>query len=284
MAPQTPSSPIYERLPKPVEPPRSPNWKGFLTPIGAVLLVIVKFAAKIKFLILPILKFFPIILKTGGSMIVSIVLYAQIWGWMYALGFVLLIFVHEGGHLIAARMMGLKVGAPVFIPFMGAVIALKEAPRNAWIEAIVGIGGPIAGALGALFCHLVYLSTGEPLWAALAYSGYFLNLFNLIPISPLDGGRIATAISPWLWLPGLGVLGWMLFHRPFSFIMILILISAIPRVISLFRHRDEEAQRYFELSRDQRITMTVAYFGLVALLAFAMHSMMDILQGSGHWK
>jgi Zn-dependent protease len=279
-----PLPPASYNLPQPAEPPRSPNWKGFLTSIGAVLLVIAKFAAKLKFLILPVLKFFPIILKTGGSMILSIVLYAQIWGWKYALGFVLLIFVHEGGHLIAARMMGLNVGAPVFIPFMGAVIALKEAPRNAWIEAIVGIGGPIAGALGALFCHLVFLGTGEPLWAALAYSGYFLNLFNLIPISPLDGGRIATAVSPWLWLPGLGVLGWMIFHRPFSFILILILISAIPRVISLFRRRDEETQRYFELSREQRIMMTFAYFGLVALLALAMHNMMDVLSHSGHWR
>lgn len=271
-------------LPQPAEPPHKWRWKEFLAPVGVALALILKFGAKLKFLILPLLKFFPVILKTGGSMLLTIVLYAQLWGWMYALGFVLLIFVHEGGHLVAARQMGLNVGAPVFIPFMGAFIALKEAPRNAWIEAIVGIGGPIAGGIGALFCHLVYLSTGEPLWAALAYSGYFLNLFNLIPISPLDGGRIATAVSPWLWLPGLGALVWMLVHRLFSPVLIIILIAAVPRVISLFRHRDEEEQRYFELTRQQRITMTIAYFGLVVLLAFAMYEMMDILQNSGHWR
>lgn len=282
-----------EPFPSPTPPPApasldqqpvKPKWKEWLTPIGVGLLAILKFGAKLKFLILPMMKFLPVILKTGGSMILTIVLYSQLWGWKYALGFVLLIFVHEGGHLIAARQMGLNVGAPVFIPFMGAMIALKEAPKNAWIEAIVGIGGPVAGSVGAMFCHVLFLASGNPLWAALAYSGYFLNLFNLTPISPLDGGRIATAISPWLWLPGLGLLIWMLIHRPFSPVIIIILIAAIPRVISLFRHKDEEAQRYFELSRQQRLTMAASYFGLAGLLLLAMNRVMDLLQGSGHWS
>ena len=112
-----------------------------LAPLGVVGLLLLKFGAKLKFLILPILKFFPVILKTGGTMFASVWLYALAWGWWFALGFVLLIFVHECGHLLAAKRVGLKVGAPVFIPFMGAFIALKEAPRNAWIEAQVGIGG-----------------------------------------------------------------------------------------------------------------------------------------------
>src|SRR5436190_267033 len=109
-------------------------------------------------------------------------------------GFVLLIFVHECGHLLAAKRLGLKVGAPVFIPFMGALIALKEAPRNAWIEAQVGIGGPMLGTLGAGICEVIYLAGGNPLFRALAYSGFFLNLFNLMPVGFLDGGRIVTAL------------------------------------------------------------------------------------------
>jgi Zn-dependent protease len=110
-------------------------------------------------------------------------------------GFVVLIFVHECGHLIAAKRLGLRVGAPVFIPFMGAFIALKDAPRNAWIEAQVGIGGPLAGAAGSAVCYGIYQYTGNELFKGLAYSGFFLNLFNLAPIGFLDGGRIVTALS-----------------------------------------------------------------------------------------
>src|SRR2546427_4820978 len=126
----------------------------------------------------------------------NLCLYAQTWGWWYALGFVLLIFVHECGHLLAAKRIGLKVGAPVFIPFMGAFIALKEAPPNAWIEAQVGIGGPLLGAAGAAVCDGLYLATRKPLFRALAFSGLFLNLFYLAPIGVLDGGPIVPAVFP----------------------------------------------------------------------------------------
>lgn len=280
-----PPSSLYEL--RPAAPPAEPWWKKILAPLGIAGVLILKFAAKIKFLILPLIKFLPLILKTGGTMVLSMWVYAMMWGWKYAVGFVLLIFLHEGGHLIAARMVGLKVGAPVFIPFMGASIALKEAPANAWIEAFVGIGGPVAGAAASAACQFIYAGTGEPIWAALAYSGYFLNLFNLIPISPLDGGRVATAISPWLWLPGLGVFLWLMLSRPFgpfSFVFIVILISAIPRVISLFRHRDEASQRYFELTPQQRLTMAFTYFALIGLLALGMHEMTESLRASGHYR
>src|SRR5882724_8728381 len=166
---------------------------GPLAVLGALLL-------KFKLAIIPALKFIPLILKTGGTMFLSIWVYAMYWGWWFALGFVLLIFVHECGHLIAARRLGLKVGAPVFIPFMGALIALKEAPRNAWIEAQVGIGGPLLGAAGAAVCYGIYLATGNWMFRSLAYTGFFLNLFNLAPVGFLDGGRIVAALSPWLWL------------------------------------------------------------------------------------
>jgi len=281
--------PRYTNYPfqRDVTPAEPPWWKKMLAPLGVVGVMILKFFTKIKFLILPALKFLPVLLKTGGSMIFMIWVYATIWGWKFAVGFVLLIFVHESGHLIAARMMGLKVGAPVFIPFMGAFIALREAPRNAWIEAFVGIGGPVAGAAGAAACQFAYSYTGEPLWAALAYSGYFLNLFNLIPISPLDGGRIATAISPWLWILGLAALVWRMVTRPwspFSFIYVLILIAALPRLLSLFRPRDAESARYFEISREQRITMSVAYFVLIGLLGLGMYETTQALQAAGHWR
>ena len=123
---------------------------------------------KLKYFGLAALKFLPILLKTGGTMLLTIWVYATIWGWKFALGFVLLIFVHECGHLVAAKEFGLKVGAPVFIPFMGAFIALKEAPRDAWIEAVVGIGGPVLGTLGAFACHLAFRADGMLILRGLA--------------------------------------------------------------------------------------------------------------------
>jgi len=196
--------------------------------------------------------------------------YMQLWGWQFALGFVLLLLVHETGHLIVARKFGLKVGAPVFIPFMGAFIALKEAPRNAWMEACVGIGGPLLGSLGALVCNAMGEVFTAPIFIALAWFGYFLNLFNLTPVGMLDGGRIVTALSRWLWLPGFALLLWFGWKYP-NFIIWLIVLLSLPRIYSLFRKRTEQEQRYYEVTPSQRWIMSVLYFGLIALLLVGMH-------------
>jgi len=195
--------------------------------------------------------------------------YTMMWGWKFAVGFVVLLLVHECGHLIVAKKFGLKVGAPVFIPFMGAFIALKQAPRNAWMEACVGIGGPMLGSLGALVCNV----TGEvfdiPIFFALAWFGYFLNLFNLTPVGMLDGGRIVTALSRWLWLPGFALLVWFGWKYP-NFIVWLMVIASFPRVVSLFRKRTDEERRYYEVTATQRWIMSILYFGLIAVLIFGM--------------
>ena len=203
-------------------------------------------------------------------MLLMVWVYTQMWGWQFALGFVLLLLVHETGHLLVAKKFGLKVGAPVFIPFMGAFIALKEAPRNAWMEACVGIGGPMLGSFGALVCNLLGEWFAAPLFIALAWFGYFLNLFNLTPVGMLDGGRIVTALSRWLWLPGFALLLWFGWKYP-NFIIWLIVLLSLPRIYSLFRKRTEEEQRYFEVTPAQRWTMSILYFGLIAILLFGMH-------------
>src|SRR5437773_11289909 len=155
------------------EPPKTETaWsriKKALGPIAVVGVVIAKFFAKLKFVLLPLLKFLPILLKSGGTMLLMIWVYTKIWGWQFALGFVLLLLVHESGHLLVARKFGLKVGAPVFIPFMGAFIALKEAPRNAWIEACVGNGGRMLRRLGALVCNVLGEMFAAPIFIALAW-------------------------------------------------------------------------------------------------------------------
>ena len=267
-------SPPYQSAPPPFppatpesQPPRGGGGlKKALVPFGVLGALLFKFKA----LLIPVLKFFPVLLKTGGTMFITIWLYAMAFGWWFAVGFVLLIFVHECGHLLAAKRFGLKVGAPVFIPFMGAIIALKEAPRNAWIEANVAIGGPMLGTFGAACCYGIYAVTDNPLLRGLAYTGFFLNLFNLAPLGILDGGRIVTALSPWLWLVGLVIVG-VLMVTHFNFILLLILIFSLPRLFSLFRKRTAEEARYFEVTPGQRWTMATLYFGLAVFLVFAMH-------------
>lgn len=261
--------------PRQPQPPPDPEDKGTLKKVLGPLAILGLLLAKFKGLSIAVLKFFPLLLKTGGTMVLTIWLYAMSWGWWFALGFVLLIFVHECGHLLAARKVGLKVGAPVFIPFMGAFIALKEAPRNAWIEAQVGIGGPLLGTAGGVVCWGIYYLTKNPLFAALAYSAFFLNLFNLAPIGFLDGGRIVTALSPWLWVAGAGVLTVMLISSfrdmaHFNFLLLLILLLSLPRLFSLFRKKTDEERRYYEVTREQRWTMAGLYFWLIAFLVFAM--------------
>lgn len=244
--------------------------KKALGPVAVGAALVAKFLAKLKFLVLPLLKFLPILLKSGGTMLLMIWIYTRIWGWQFAVGFVLLLLVHECGHLLVAKKFGLKVGAPVFIPFMGAFIALKEAPRNAWMEACVGIGGPMLGSLGALVCNALGEVLDAPVFIALAWFGYFLNLFNLTPVGMLDGGRIVTALSRWLWLPGFAVLVWFGWKFP-NFVVWLMVLLSLPRIYSLFRKRSEEERRYYEVTPAQRWTMSILYFGLIAVLIFGMH-------------
>lgn len=266
---ESPASPSPPAPGPPTEPTAGQKFKKMLAPLGVAAALVLKFLAKLKLLLLPILKSLPVVLKTGGTMLLTIWVYARFWGIWFAVGFVLLIFVHECGHLLAARRLGLKVGAPVFIPFMGALIALKEAPRNAWIEAQVGIGGPMLGTLGAAFCEVIYLVTGERIFSALAYTGFFLNLFNLAPVGFLDGGRIVTALSPWLWLAGFAIIAALAVMHP-NFILLLILVFSAPRIFFLFRRKSDAERRYFEVTPTQRWTMAAMYFGLAALLALGM--------------
>jgi Zn-dependent protease len=216
-----------------------------------------------------ILKFGLPVLKTGGTMLLAIGAYALLWGWKFALGFVLLIFVHECGHVIVARQAGLKVTGKMFIPFLGAYVAVKDAPTSVWISACWAMGGPLLGALGAAACEALFRFTGNPLYRALAYTGFFLNLFNLMPVGFFDGGRVAPAISPWLWVVGLAVLLGMILMQP-NFFLIIILVVSLPRVWSLFRPKTEEEARYFEVTTEQRVTMAILYFGLLVLLVLGM--------------
>lgn len=242
----------------------TPAWKKRLVALGPIGLALLFVLGKLKF-VLPALKFLK--LGTVLTMFLAVWAYAMFWGWPFALGFVLLIFVHEMGHAVVLQRLGIHAGAPVFIPFVGAVIAMKGVPRNAWIEALVGIGGPILGGVGALACLFVAWLSGSLFWYSLASVGFLINLFNLIPISPLDGGRIVGVIGRGLWIAGYAI-GIVVFLATFSPILFLILLLGLLNARQTFRGPREG---YFDVEPEKRWTMGVAYFGLVVLLALGMH-------------
>ena len=132
-------------------------------------------------------KFFGIFISVGG--------YALIWGWRFAIGFVLLILVHELGHFFEARRQGLHATWPTFIPFFGAYVMIKDAPLNPWRNALVSLAGPAYGAVGAAACWAIGEAIDSDLFRALAYAGFLINLINLIPIGILDGGSIWRALQ-----------------------------------------------------------------------------------------
>lgn len=210
-----------------------------------------------------------VVLKTGLTMILSMWAYAMTWGWKYAAVFVLLLFIHEMGHVAALRRFGVKAGAPVFIPFVGAFVALKEMPRDVRVEAWTAIAGPLVGTAGAIACVAIAVATRSSFWLAAAYSGFFLNLFNLIPISPLDGGRTVAAISPKLWIFGFaGIL--FLFLKSWNPLLFMILIPAGRNVYNLWRKKGEIPAGYYEVERKTRVRIGLIYFGLLAFLPMAM--------------
>jgi Zn-dependent protease len=215
---------------------------------------------------------------TGGTMLLSVLAYSFIYGWRYAVGFVVLLFVHEMGHYIAAKQRGLDVGAPTFIPFVGAWIQLKDLPHNAETEAYVGLGGPLLGSIGALACYFIARQTESSLMLAISYAGFFLNLFNLIPLSPLDGGRITAVLSPRIWLLGVPVLIGVFFWRP-SPMLILIAILASPQVWKAIKYRSdsEEAQTYYAVSASARLEYSFYYIALLLFLAVMTHDVHDML-------
>lgn len=213
------------------------------------------------------------ILLSSGTMLLSLFVYAWMYGWWYAVGFIALLFIHEMGHFIAAKNRGLDVGLPTFIPFVGAWIELKDKPINVETEAHIAFAGPLAGSIASALVYFVAVHYQSQLLFAISYAGFFLNLFNLIPISPLDGGRITAALSPKLWFVGLGMLlAWFYYHP--NPLLVLLMIMAVPQLWGWWKHRnDPDADhRYYDLSIEKRFEYAVLYLGLIAYLAYMTFS------------
>jgi Zn-dependent protease len=254
-----------ERDYRPIHP--EPAWRGLARKLAAPLVFLAAIVWKFKAVALAVFKFK--IFTTAGTMLVSVGAYALVWGWWFAVGFVLLLLVHELGHALEAKRQGLDVSAPLFIPFLGAAILLKEQPQDVWREFKIAAAGPILGSIGAAACLAVHAWSGRDFWLALAFVGFFLNLLNLAPIWQLDGGRMVSAIHPALWIPGLIAMAALLFFYPNPILILIVVLGAL-QVWDWWRHRDASgAERYYAISPGRRALAGLVYLGLIAVLAVA---------------
>ncbi len=272
-APRPEPEPVFEPHPQGPEPASERRRQGpirrRLSAIGAAIVaVLAKFKAIL--VLLPKLK----LLASTGTVLVSLAAYALLWGWPFAAGFIALLFVHEMGHVIALRREGIKASAPMFIPFLGAVIAARSLGDNAVAEARVGLAGPILGSIGAAACIVVWHATGNDLWRALAFTGFFLNLFNLLPVVPLDGGRAMAAMAPWMWFVGFAAMIPLaiIFPNP---IILLILVFAGFETYKRWQQRRSGGyaqEAYYRVRPLDRALVAAVYLSLVALLVVGMHA------------
>ncbi|HEY7148628.1 MAG TPA: site-2 protease family protein [Gaiellaceae bacterium] len=260
----------YYEPPEPVRhEPRFPFLRKLLGPFIALGALLLKFGGVL-------LKF-----KFLFSIFVSAAFYVWFGGWWFGLGLVALLFVHEMGHVLEARRQGLPVSAPLFIPFLGAMITMREMPQDAWNEAKVAIAGPIVGSLGAAAIWLAGIAFDSNHLKALAFLGFLINLFNLLPIVPLDGGRIVAALHPGLWLVGFIALLGLVVLSPNPILIIILVISGM-ELWQRWRMRSHpELESYYRVTAQQRLIIGVLYFGLAALLVLGMeatHLPRDVLR------
>jgi Zn-dependent protease len=256
--------------PPPWEQERTPLLKRLFGPLLVAGAVLLKFGAKLKFLLVAAkgAKF----LTTSASMLVSIAAYTFIWGWRFAVGFVALLFVHEMGHYIQLRREGVKPSGMLFIPFLGAVVGARSLGGSALAEARVGLAGPVLGSIGAAVVAVIGLATDSDLLKALAFTGFFLNLFNLLPVVPLDGGRAMAAMAPWMWFVGLGAMVTMVFLWPNPVLILIALFGAMEvyRRWNARRHGEEGNQDYYRVKPAHRLAVGAVYVGLIVALAVGM--------------
>jgi Zn-dependent protease len=244
--------------------PRGTDWRGLFRKLWAPLAALGAFLAKFGGVLL---KF-----KFLFSMFASAAVYVWLGGWWFGIGLVLLLFVHEMGHVMEAKHQGLPVSVPVFIPFMGALITMKQMPHNAWREARLAIAGPLVGSAGALALYILGVVYDSRPLKALAFLGFFINLFNLLPVIPLDGGRITAALHPALWLLGFAGLLGLVIYRPNPILIIILLLAASELWRRWQLRRYPEAHEYYRVEPHRRLIMGLLYFGLAVALVFGMHA------------
>ncbi len=212
----------------------------------------------------------------GGSFVVTIAAYTTQFPLAVVVGFVVITFIHEVGHAVAMRAKGLRVGFMVFVPFIGGAVTLKDQPRSAYDDALIGLAGPFAGTIASLVSLQTYKWTADPLWLLIAFMGFAINLFNLLPIGMLDGGRISAAVTKWMWLLGGGVIVWKVIDQPNPLIIAIAVLAAFQVYASLEREKTDK--RYYEVAPGQRAAIAVLYFALVIFLGHQTWQTYDRLE------
>jgi len=252
--------------------------------LAALAALIAKFFAAIKGLLLLVPKIK--LLSTAGTALVSVAAYSLWFGWTFAVGFVVLLFVHEMGHVIQLRREGIRASAPMFIPFFGAMIYAKSLGQNALAEARVGLAGPILGSVAAAACLAIGEATNSDLFRALAYIGFFLNLFNLLPVVPLDGGRAMAAMAPSMWFLGFGVLVALLLVVPNFILLFIIVLAGVEtyRRWQARKTRSLEQAAYYRVPPRSRLLVGAVYLGLIALLALGMFESHILASGAHSFR
>jgi Zn-dependent protease len=248
---------------RPIQP-RGSDWRRLLRKLWAPIATLGAFVAKFG---LVLLKF-----KFLFSMFVSAAFYVWLGGWWFGIGLIVLQFVHEMGHVLEAKRQGFPVSVPVFIPFMGALITMKQMPHNAWREARLAIAGPIVGSLGALALYIAGVAYDSRPLKALAFLGFLINLFNLLPVIPLDGGRITAALHPALWFVGFLALLALVVYRPNPILIIILVLAGSELSRRWQQRRLPQMQGYYRVKPQQRVIMGLLYFGLAAALVLGMHA------------
>lgn len=249
-------------------PPKKP--RGAWGTISALLLLALS-KAKLLFVGLKALPFAKVLL-TSGTMFASVAVYAWSAGWPFAVGFVVMILIHELGHGYAMRRHGLAAGYPIFIPFFGAMISMKDRPQTPLVEAEVAIAGPLAGTAAALGACALYFVTHQRLFLVLANVGFLLNLFNLTPFGFLDGGRIVKLFSRRAWIVGALILV-LVFCATGAPQLLLIGLMSLP---TLFGKRPPPLGDD-QVTASERLNMAFHYFGLCAFLAAGMYFSSQLL-------
>jgi Zn-dependent protease len=280
VAPAQPSEDPFGRRPHEESPVRDLR-KRIGSALAAVAALIAKFFAAIKgfVLLLPKVK----LLTTAGTALISVFVYSWFFGWWFAVGFVVLLFVHEMGHVIQLRKEGVKASAPMFIPGFGAVVMMKSLPDDALAEARVGLAGPILGTLGAGVCLAIAEATNSDLLRALAYVGFLINLINLVPLVPFDGGRAMAAMAPSMWFVGLAAMVVLLLITGNTFLLIFIVLGGMEtwRRWKLRRSRSLEQAAYYRVATLHRVLVGAVYIGLIVVLAVGMETAY-VLTSGGH--
>jgi Zn-dependent protease len=266
-----PAAPSWE-APQPPPPPErdESRLKRLLGPLFLIGLALLKFGAKLKalLLLLPKLK----VLTTSASMLVSVAAYAVIWGWKFAVGFVALLFVHEMGHVIQMKREGVQVSGMLFVPFLGAAVGARSMGGKALAEARIGLAGPIVGTLATAALIPLAEAQDSDFLRALAFTGFFLNLFNLAPVVPLDGGRAMAAMAPWMWFAGFAAMLGFFVLVPNPILVLILLLGGMEtwRRWKTRKQGLEGNQAYYRVRPAHRLAVAIVYIALIAVCAIGM--------------